>query len=66
MDKKALPYTSKPVLVIYDGYAVTYASISAVSRATKVSRYKIIRALKRSDGFVPGAPFSVDFPLVPL
>ena len=62
---KKPPRSSKSVIVIYEGKAETYRSISEAARATGLTRQRIIRALKRSDGFIPFCPFSVDFPLLP-
>lgn len=60
---KKPPRSSKRIIIIYEGGIEEFASISEAARATGVSRWRIIRALKRSDGFIPRCPFSVDFPL---
>lgn len=62
---KKPPRSSKRIIVIYEGETKEYASISEAARATGLTRQRIIRALKRSDGFIPSCPFSVDFPLLP-
>ena len=62
---KKPPRSSKSVIVIYEGKAETYRSISEAARATGVSRQRIIRALKRVDGLIPDCLFSVDFPIIP-
>lgn len=62
---KRPPRSSKRIIAIYEGTTREFASISEAARVTGVSRWRIIRALKRSDGFIPGCPFSVDFPLYP-
>lgn len=62
---KKPPRSSKRIIAIYDGSSREFASISEAARVTGVSRWRIIRALKRSDGFIPTCPFSVDFSLEP-
>ena len=62
---KKPPRSSKRIIVIYEGETKEYASISEAARSTGISRQRIIRGLKRSDGFIPSCPFSVDFPLLP-
>ena len=62
---KKPPRSSKKIIIIYDGNSREFASISEAARATGLTRQRIIRALKRSDGFIPSCPFSVDFPLLP-
>ena len=61
---KKPPRSSKRIIVIYEGETKEYASISEAARSTGISRQRIIRGLKRSDGFIPSCPFSVDFPLL--
>ena len=60
---KKPPRSSKRIIIIYEGGIEECASISAAARMTGLTRQRIIRALKRSDGFIPRCPFSVDFPL---
>ena len=62
---KKPPRSSKRIIIIYDGNSREFASISEAARATGVSRQRIIRALKRRDGFIPSCPFCVDFSLAP-
>ena len=62
---KRPPRSSKRIIVIYEGKSEEYASISEASRSTGISRQRIIRALKRRDGFIPACPFCVDFSLPP-
>ena len=62
---KKPPRSSKRIIAIYEGITREFASISEAARVTGVSRWRIIRALKRSDGFIPSCPFSVDFSLLP-
>lgn len=62
---KKPPRSSKRIIVIYEGETKEYASISEAARATGLTRQRIIRALKRSDGFIPSCPFCVDFSLAP-
>ena len=62
---KKPPRSSKRIIIIYDGNSREFASISEAARATGLTRQRIIRALKRSDGFIPSCPFSVDFSLAP-
>ena len=62
---KKPPRSSKRIIIIYDGNSREFASISEAARATGVSRQRIIRALKRRDGFIPSCPFCVDFSLLP-
>ena len=60
---KKPPRSSKRIIIIYEGGSKEYSSISEAARATGVSRWRIIRGLKRRDGFIPRCSFSVDFPL---
>ena len=60
---KKPPRSSKRIIIIYEGGSREYTSISEAARSTGISRQRIIRALKRSDGFIPCCPFSVDFSL---